>query len=159
MEARRALLKRLASVTDWSGSKGAALEGESWIQTRNTIYRFRDGVCVQVSCSDGRKRARASALVGMRLVAWLAGSENHARIALEWEPGAYAVLWRPESENGEEVMAMTSRTTAFEIGRCPALLQAFHDGAPPPDSQRVRRIPTPRAPVRPPLPSYASRPT
>ena len=162
MEARRELLKRLASVSDWGGGTRTAFEGESWIETKNTIYRFRDGVCTQVACRAGRKKARARSLVGMRLVAWLAGTDQHSRLAYEWEPGAYAVLWRAEDEDGDEVMAMTSRTVSFTLGRSPAFVQAIHDHAPPCDSQLVRRVQTPtRAHLapRPPLPSYASRPT
>jgi hypothetical protein len=162
MEARRELLKRLASVSDWGrgAGRGAALEGESWVETRNTIYRFRDGVCFQVGCRDGCKKSLgARALVGMRLVAWLTGSEPRARLTYEWEPGAYAVLWRPETETGEECMAMTSRTTAFAIGNAPRLLQAIHDHAPPRDSQLNLRAQPPIRTPRPRLPSYASRPT
>jgi hypothetical protein len=158
-EPRRDLLKRLASVTDWDQSTRTTFEGECWVETRNTIYRFRDGICVQVSCSDPRKKARASVLVGMRLVGWLEGGSERSRLSYEWAPGASALLWRPETERGDEAMAMTSRTTAFTLGRSSSYLQAIHDRAPPIDSQMLRRakIPTPAfGPMRPRLPSHAS---
>jgi hypothetical protein len=158
MEPRKALLKRLASVTNWGDSKRTKFEGEAWLETRNTIYRFRDGVCFQVARRDGRQ-ARSTELVGMRLVAWLTGTQEHTRVALEWVPGAYAVLWRPETDEGGEVMAMTSPTTVFARGHSSAHLQAIHDHAPPCDSQLVRRQAPRPAAGRSPLPSHATRPT
>jgi hypothetical protein len=158
-EPRRDLLRRLASVTDWDQSRRTTFEGECWVETRNTIYRFRDGVCFQVSCSDPRKKGRASVLVGMRLVGWLEGGAERSRLSYEWTPGASALLWRPEQDGGEEAMAMTSRTTAFTLGRSSSYLQAIHDQAPPTDSKMLRRakIPTPAfAPTRARLPSHAS---
>jgi hypothetical protein len=163
MEARRELLKRLASVSDWGSGRRTAFAGESWVETRNTIYRFRDGVCFQVASRGGRgagrDKGRGRSLIGMRLVAWLTGTEECSRLAYEWETGAYAVLWRPEGPESDEVMALTSRTVAFELGQSPVYLQAIHDHAPPHDSQLLRRVATPAAAPRPPLPSYASRPT
>jgi hypothetical protein len=159
MEPRRALLKRLASVTDWDHSNRTSFEGECWVRTRNTIYRFRDGLCVQVASTDPEKQARASGLMGMRLVGWLEGGEKRSRLSYEWTEGASALLWRPERDGREEAMAMTSRTTAFTLGRSSSHLQAIHDQAPPGDSQLLRRakIPTPAfGPLRPRLPSHAS---
>jgi len=159
MDGRRALLKKLASVTDWDQTKRAAFDGECWVETRNTIYRFRDGVCFQVASTDPRKKGRASALVGMRLVGWVSGGESHSRLGYEWTEGAAALLWRPEGEAGDEAMAMTSRTTAFTAGRSSSCLQAMHDQAPPPDSQLLRRVVVsspPFAAGRPPMPSYVS---
>jgi hypothetical protein len=139
MKARKALLKKLATVTDWDTARRAALEGESWLETRNTLYRFRDGVCSAVACRDPRKNARSSVIIGMRLVGWLTGSAGRARLSYAWEEGACAVLWRPEDGATEEAMAMTSPTTAFTRGKSPAFLQALHDQAPPGDSQTFHR--------------------
>ncbi len=158
-EPRRDLLKRLASVTDWDSANRTSFEGECWVETRNTIYRFRDGVCFEVSCSDPRKKPRASVLVGMRLVGWLEGGSERSRLSYEWTPGASALLWRPENAGEAEAMAMTSRTTAFTLGRSSQYLQTIHDHSPPIDSQMMRRakIPTPAlSPPRPRMPSHAS---
>jgi hypothetical protein len=155
MQARKALLKKLAAVTDWDTAKRAALEGEAWVETRNTMYRFRDGVCFAVACRDPRKNARAGVIVGMRLVGWLVGTPGHVRLSYAWEAGACAVLWRPGEEAREEAMAMTSPTKAFTRGKSPACLQALHDAAPPDDSSTFKRQGASRfldAP-RPPLPS------
>jgi hypothetical protein len=165
MDGRKALLKRLASVTDWDQTTRAAFEGECWVETRNTIYRFRDGVCFQVANRDPRKKGRASALVGMRLVGWVSETRSeserewHSRLGYEWTEGAAALLWRPQGEAGDEAMAMTSRTTAFTAGRSSSCLQAMHDQAPPPDSQLLRRVVAsspPFAAGRPPMPSHVS---
>jgi len=158
MEPRRALLKRLASVTDWDRANRTSFEGECWIRTRNTLYRLRDGVCIQIASSDPLRKGRAQALVGMRLVGWLEGGQERQRLSYEWAAGAAALLWRPAQAGTQEAMAMTSRTTAFTIGRSASCLQAIHDHEPPVDSQLLDRgIATPSAtPARPPLPSSAS---
>ena len=164
-DARRALLKKLATVTDWDAASRASFAGESWLETRNTLYRFRDGVCFAVASRDPRKAALARAIVGMRLVGWLSGSG--ARIAREWEAGARGLLWRSQrdgddGERSDETMAMTSKTVSFKRGRSAAHLQALHDKLPPVDSQTFRRevakeAPVGVAPVRPRLPSSSYR--
>jgi hypothetical protein len=164
MKARKALLKKLAAVTDWESATRATLEGESWVETKNTLYRFRDGVCFAVACRDPGKSARSRIIVGMRLVGWLVGGAGKTRLAYAWEPGACAVLWRAGDAKQEEAMAMTSATTAFTRGESPACLQALHDTRPPDDSQTYRR-PDPRSPYlgaaadapRPRFPSSQSR--
>jgi len=160
MQERRALLKRIASVTNWDTATRATLEGESWIETRNTIYRFRDGVCVDVACRDRKKRQRASILVGMRLVAWLVSEPGgRLRLSYAWRAGASAVLWRAETDGTEEAMAMTSPANAFTIGASPACLQALHDTVPPDDSQTFGRAVASGVPerMRPRLPSISTQ--
>jgi hypothetical protein len=142
MKARRALLKKLAAITDWDTAKRAALDGEAWLETRNTTYRFRDGVCFAVACRDPKKNERAGVLVGMRLVGWLCSSAGSVRFSFAWEAGAAAVLWRAQVdgvEGSEEAMAMTSPTTLFTRGKSPASLQALHDARPPEDSSTFHR--------------------
>jgi hypothetical protein len=140
MTGRKALLKKLASVTDWDTARRAALEGESWLQTRNTLYRFRDGVCFAVATRDPAKQARASSVLGLRLVGWLVGNEGRGRFTYAWEVGAAAVLWKGGGGNGsDETMALTSPTTTFTRGKSPSHLQALHDAAPPDDSQTYQR--------------------
>ena len=161
MQARKALLLRLASITDWETSRHAPLDGECWLETRNTLYRFRDRICVAVAGREPRKHARARVLVGMRLVGWLSGTSERSFFSYEWEAGACAVLWRSSEAGSDEAMALTSPTTTFARGASPAHLQALHDRAPPRDSQSFRREPrgegAPAArPRMPSTPSYRS---
>jgi len=137
MHARKALLKRLATINDWEAASRAFFGGESWLESRNTVYRFRDGVCFDVATRDPRKSARARALIGMRLVGWLAAKGS--LLSDEWQAGASAVLWRPGRADAEEAVAMTSATHSFARGRSSAHLQALHDHVPPVDSQTFRR--------------------
>ena len=75
--------------------------GECWLESRNTLYRFRDGACIAVGCENARKaRARREPLVGMRLVGWIAGSAERAVFTYEWQAGACAVLWREAASRG-----------------------------------------------------------
>jgi hypothetical protein len=138
MQARKALLRRLATIRDWDAVDRADLEGESWLESRNTIYRFKDGVCFDVASRDPRKHARAGVLVGMRLVGWLSG--NGTVFTDAWCAGACALLWHPGREGAEDAtMAMTSASTSFARGHSSVHLQALRDQVPPADSQTFRR--------------------
>ncbi|HEY3817924.1 MAG TPA: hypothetical protein VGL81_12170 [Polyangiaceae bacterium] len=140
MDERRAYLKQLASQSArrWSASPlPPSLAGETRIETRNTVYQLREGVCYEVSRHEGAGAGRMhpSAFVGMRLVGWLMRDDPHAGIALEWKAGAYAVLWRPRQAHEEHsAVALTSTSHAFRAV--------------------ARRLSTP-----PPLPRAASRST
>jgi hypothetical protein len=155
MEARRELLKKLAFITStrtqahtFDGTEGSAFAGETCIETRNTIYRLRDGVCFAVLSRDRRKRQRASALVGMKMAWWLVTSgPGGARLSPAWELGACAVLWKPgATEDADGALALTSPTTDFTRGLTAERLQAFHDAAPPQDSALYRRSAPPAPP-------------
>ena len=137
MQARRALLKKLAMINDLEASSRASFDGESWLESRNTVFRFRDGVCFDLASRDPRKTARAQALVGMRLVGWVVSEGT--LFTHRWEAGGCAVLWRPGSGVSEEAIAMTSATTSFTRGSSGAHLQTLHDRVPPVDSQAFRR--------------------
>jgi hypothetical protein len=133
MQARKALLQRLAMVSDWDSASRTAFKGESWLESRNTLYRFRDGVCFEVGCREPRKAARAQELVGMRLVGWL--DRERSAFMHEWQEGACAVMWRPAAPRAQEAVALTSPTTVFALGRSSAHIQALRDRLPPADSQ------------------------
>ncbi len=155
MDVRKALLKKLAMMNEWEAASRARFAGEAWIESRNTIYRFFDGVCIDVAGREAR-RASARTMVGMRLVGWLA--DDGFRFTNEWNSGACAVLWRPEAAGVEEAMAMTSATIAFVRGSSSAHLQALHDQQAPADSQAFRRRDADVvAPARPRMPSSSSR--
>jgi len=133
MQARKALLQKLAMVSDWDAASRASFKGESWLESRNTLYRFRDGVCFDVGTREPRRAARARSLVGMRLVGWL--DRERSTFMHEWRDGACAVMWRPAGPREEEAVALTSPTTVFALGRSSRYLQEMHDRVPPPDSQ------------------------
>jgi hypothetical protein len=86
--------------------------GETRLESLRTIYRFRDGECVEVErrhdCTPVDQR-----LVGMRLVGWLADNRLLVR---NWQQGARGVLWRPAAGAGGTI-AMTTATFAFVVDR------------------------------------------
>ncbi len=157
MDERRAYLKKLASQSArrWSASPlPSAFAGETRIETRNTVYELREGVCYSVSRHEGAGAGRMhpSAFVGMRLVGWLMRDDPHAGITLDWKEGAYAVLWRPRQGNEEHsAVALTSTSHAFHVvARRPST---------PPPLPRSTLLPRPTTPPSwvPPPPSSTTR--
>lgn len=121
MDQRRAYLKDLAarSARRWSNTPlPPCFAGETRIETRNTVYQLRDGVCYLVTRREeaGAGRMHPSAFVGMRIVGWLLRDDPDAGITSEWRPGAYAVLWRPRDASEEHsAVALTSTSLAFRV--------------------------------------------
>jgi hypothetical protein len=148
MHPRRALLKKIASVNgSFDGSDTSAFTGETCIETRNTIYRFKDGVCFAVMSRDQTRRDRASAILGMRIVGWLVAGPP-PRLTYAWQPRTCAVLWRACASGEEDgSMALTSPTIDFTRGLTSARLQAIHDDSPPIDSSLYRRADAPAPPA------------
>jgi len=93
-----------------SANETLRADGETRLESLHTIYRFHDGVCVEVErrrdCApiDGR-------LVGMRLVGWLVEVPGGRFLVPEWQQGARGILWR--KTDATSTIAMTSRTFAF----------------------------------------------
>jgi hypothetical protein len=119
MNDRRAYAKRLASRSSrtWDTTPlPACLAGETRVETRNTVYLLRDGVCHTIARRDdpGATRTHEQELFGMRLMGWVASNDPSARVRLEWRRGMHAVLWRPR-RIGEKhsVIALTSPTLGF----------------------------------------------
>jgi hypothetical protein len=152
MDERRVFLKTLAhkSAEAWASSPvDPALRGETRIETRNTIYQLRDGVCVGVTrrTSNGW-RADPTVFIGMRVVGWLAYENPRAGLAPAWRPGSYAVLWRPRrTADIHSSVALTSATLAFEKVSPPK------KSTPPPLPARASSPPPP-----PPAPARTSAP-
>lgn len=118
MEGRRAFLKEIASRS--AGLWGLvplprSLAGESRLETRNSMYRLRDGVCYRVDRGLGRpNHVDPCDFIGMRVVGWLLRDDPTRTLSLEWHPGALAVLWRPRgSSASRSAVAMTSPSIAF----------------------------------------------
>lgn len=165
MDSRRAYLKDLAarSARAWGNTPlPPAFAGETRIETRNTTYHLRDGICYAVHRNEdaGQGRAHPSAFVGMRIVGWLMREDPRAGISLEWRPGAYAVLWRPRGDSAEHsAVALTSSSSAFRVvARTvpPPLPQPSRPSAPPPAPSV--RMPPPPLVARPPTPPSFSPP-
>jgi hypothetical protein len=119
MNDRRAYIKGLASRASrsWGSTPlPACLAGETRVETHNTVYLLRDGVCHTIARRDetGATRTHKAELFGMRLMGWVGSRDPGAPLRLEWRRGMHAVLWRPR-RNGEKhsVIALTSPTLGF----------------------------------------------
>ncbi len=117
-DGRRAFLKGIAarSAKVWNLSTlPPRLAGETRLETRNSVYRLRDGVCYRVDRTAERPpSADGEAFVGMRVVGWLMRDDASRGLSLEWRPGAHAVLWRPHAtEAPRSSVAMTSPSIAL----------------------------------------------
>lgn len=161
MDERRARLKELASRSArlWGLMPlPDRLSGETRIETRNTLYRVRDGICYSVEREDGSGKVDPGAFIGMRVVGWVLRDDPGGSLTLDWQPGAYAVLWRPRSSpDSRSAVALTSPTIAFSRVRRtqppPLPLSAVATGSLPLAIPRLTRPPTPPAFREPPLPS------
>ena len=160
MDSRRAYLKDLAarSARAWGNTPlPPVFAGETRIETRNTMYLLRDGVCYAVHRNEGAEQGKAhpSAFVGMRIVGWLMREDPRAGISLDWRPGAYAVLWRSRAESTEHsAVALTSSSSAFRVvarSVAPSLPQPK-----PSQAMETLRVPAVRVATPPPPPSFAA---
>ena len=144
MSLHKPMLKQLGLKLGLIGTfplDAGELAGETRLESLRTIYRFRDGVCVEVErrrdCSpvDGR-------LVGMRLVGWLVGDRLFVHA---WQQGARGVLWRPVGGGG--TVAKTSSTFAFVIDRAQNARAAAPANPPParPPMESMTRVIEPTA--------------
>jgi hypothetical protein len=174
MDSRRVRLKELAARSGrlWGLMPiPEYLAGETRIETRNAVYRLRDGICYSVQRDDPAGRLDPSAFVGMRVVGWLWRDDPRSVLALEWQPGAYAVLWRRGTgPDDRAAVALTSASVAFrQVARsAPARpASARRSGAPPPLPPTLQRalarpptppslpVPARRSSIPPPLPPRA----
>src|SRR5579883_1561752 len=141
MDERRLYLKDLAArqARLWGTAPvPPCFAGELRIETRNTVYELRDGVC---QAASRRERAPVSksnpaSFVGMRVVGWLTREDPQGGLTLDWRPGAYAVLWRPRAQGEEHsAVALTSSTIGFK--------RAMRTTPPPLPPQAARATPLP----------------
>jgi hypothetical protein len=155
MDQRRAYLKELSarSARRWSAQPlPRCFAGETRIETRNTVYLLRDGVCYLVTRREeaGAGRAHPGEFAGMRVVGWLLRDDPRAEVCSDWRPGAYAVLWRPRApDEAHSAVALTSSTVAFRVvaRTAPPPLPSPTPSRAIPSPPRLRRESTP-----PPLP-------
>ncbi len=136
MDSRRERLKELAarSARLWGLMPiPEILSGETRIETRNTVYKLRDGICYSVRRDDPQGRLDPTAFIGMRVVGWLWQDDPRSVLSLEWQPGAYAVLWRRGTGPGDRsAVALTSATVAFRKIAPSVPVRAAAQARPPP---------------------------
>ena len=111
----RQWLKQLAETKTWMTAVGPlGLGGTHRLETRHTIYIFRDGVCVDVARRADEESSAQSA-IGMRVVGWLLDIEGQRRLVDRWLPGARAVMWRSATEQAPSKIALTSPSFGFVL--------------------------------------------
>jgi hypothetical protein len=135
MIGRKALIKRLVEGGAQLYVDPTTWLGELTVSTRNTMYKFTNGVCTQVHRAG--QEGRPSDFVGMRLAGWLLDEGSAPRVSPTWRPGASAVLLRPGAL--QDAVALTSPTV--QIRRTDYAQMPAHD--PMKSSGIVRRIPPP----------------
>jgi len=149
MNDRRSYLKDLATqqADAWAASVSpSTFGGEMRIETKNTVYTFKDGACVSIARRDRAFKSDPTTIVGMRMVGWLYGDDPYAGLQHAWKPGAYAVLWRARAANETSAsVALTSATTTM------LAIRRQHTSPVP-----MRPPPLPQRSAPPPLPARAS---
>ena len=150
MDARRTYLKDLATqlADAWAASATpAALSGDARVDTRNTTYLFKEGVCTSVTRRDRAWRSDPTEMIGMRLVGFLLHDDPYAGLQQRWRAGAYAVLWRGRrTGDAHSSVALTSATTSMTAER--------RASSPPPlPSRALQRPVSPVSMVIPKIPS------
>jgi hypothetical protein len=110
--------------------------GELTVSTRNTVYKFANGICTGVHRA-GQPNARSDFL-GMRLAGWLIDEDSAPHVSPTWRPGASAVLLRPGPIR--DAVALTSATTQIRRSK-PAVAPKPRDSMK--SSGIVRRTPPP----------------
>jgi hypothetical protein len=112
----RQWLKQLAATetkTWMSAVTPLGLDGTLRLETRHTIYVFRDGVCVDVARRGEDEVSGELTMIGMRVVGWLMEVEGSRRLLPRWIPGARAVLFRPPTDILPTRIALTSTSYRF----------------------------------------------
>jgi hypothetical protein len=90
------------------------LAGVHRLETRHTVYIFRDGVCVDVARRDCEENPSVeTTMINMRVVGWLLEVEGQRRLVERWLPGARAVLWRAADLVRPSKIALTSPSFGF----------------------------------------------
>lgn len=106
------------SAATWQAASGRMFQGEATVETGNRVYRFRDGVFVSRTAGPDRSLEAPSAMIGMRLIGFLADEGGLWSLTTRWRPGSHAVMWRP-SPPGEAIdpksFLLTSATVSFSV--------------------------------------------
>ena len=119
IQERRLYMKRLASGAShvWGTAPlPACFAGETRIETRNSVYLLRDGICHAVTRREfvSTTGTHKTDMVGMRLMGWVGDEDLSSLMRLEWYRGVRGVLWRARrAGERHSVVALTSPTLAF----------------------------------------------
>lgn len=85
-----------SSCQAWLAAAARAFRGTSELETRSSIYTFRDGVLTARARKPTRAFDTPKGAAGVRLVGFL--TENHARgtfaVVQRWQPGACGLMLR-----------------------------------------------------------------
>lgn len=120
IQERRLYMKRLASGASqvWGNAPlPACFAGETRIESRNSVYLLRDGICHAVTRREfvSTTGTHKTDLVGMRLMGWVGDDDMMSSLMqLEWYRGMRGVLWRARRPGERHsVVALTSPTLTF----------------------------------------------
>ena len=134
-------LIRLAerSAATWRQVRGEAFAGETTIETRNTVYRFEDGLLVGRTTKSRRGSAdwnSSLATQKVELIGFLADEGGFWSFSPRWREGALAVMTADEKR-----FLLTSPTCACAIDRPRLPLRSV------PERSDVFHVPGSRPPV------------
>lgn len=98
VDPRRELLQQRepALATEWASFGRTVFIGRVEFQTKNAVYSFIDGVCVQITRNDGHDEV-VRGLLGMVLLGWVIPVGQDFTLAQSPMYGHSAVLWRPQA--------------------------------------------------------------
>lgn len=130
MNAPTKMLVKLAqkSASTWTAMAAQAFHGEAFLETGNSVYRFRDGVFAGCARKPSPIFAQGGALEGVRLIGFLAYDRGLWSLSSRWQKGVLAVFWRGGAD--ERSFIVTSATLAWHLG-APAPAPVLRRPAPP----------------------------
>jgi hypothetical protein len=149
----RSVLATLAktSATTWLSIGECAFFGDVTIETKNTMYRFHNGVFVSRSRKPTRTSESPLSMRGIRLIGFLSPSSGRWSLSPRWSMGSLAVLWRA---GGIDETSFLLTSASLDYSLMEPTPRSKPAPAPPPDRSDVfRRVvsrpPTLRRPAPP----------
>jgi len=122
MDSPTTFLAQLAPLhgAAWQTLGADVFRGHALVLTKNSLYRFKDGLFV--SRTKGAHRALESppAMRGTRLIGFLVLEGSTWSLVPRWQAGAHAVMWRPGAAPSlidPTSFIVTSETHSFALDR------------------------------------------
>jgi hypothetical protein len=118
-----------SSASTWLADAARWFQGSSQLETRTSVYTFRDGVLTARARKPTRAFDTPKGAAGVRLVGFL--SEDRARgtfdVSPRWQPGASGLMLRVVSGTRLEARAclVTTATLAF-VREAPGSVTRIH---------------------------------